>query len=408
DSDLQNLDVILNQPIAASDKYTITLKAKDGYTINGQQIIVSNPFDVLTAIPITIRQNPTPTKPFTIPFNESNIEDIDFIKKFFDINSLENYDIIEKVNKHGNDQSFVIELSAKNGYIFNVGGSPQKTINSMFYKRVLNIASKTITEIIFESELEIIANITMDTLNKLFEGSDLVAAFDNKYLEFRRKISPSLQLELTTNNNKQYIFDNTGTLQSKTKITSETITIEPLIELNILQITPTIDKFLLSEVDINSPTFLNKLFSGIIDLNNFKVEEKKNGQSFVITLKANADYGFNVNGTLEKEISSIPYQKIIDIDAKFLIDPIYQSDLDVITLNTLKKLFIGNDLDSAFEKGYFTIELISTGSGSAIKLKTGDGYIFKNRTINLRSINFTVDTTPTPPIVPPIIKRYKK
>ncbi|MGL5732879.1 MAG: hypothetical protein ACRCXE_02330, partial [Metamycoplasmataceae bacterium] len=389
-----NYDIIVDKKAGSIEFYSVILKAKPGYSINGQRTFESLMFQIETILDITPNNSNVILSAKEV--NEAKIS-LETLQKLFVGITETNYAYISaslSSEEQGSATSHTITLTANDLFTFIDG----KTISKSFtLETILEITPKEEDVILSMVEAQNIN--TSANLKKLFDHLNDINAAHIEFSLDDNGFGSGTSHTITLTAKSGFVFENGLTSISKT------FTLE-----NVLIITPKIEDVILSVNEINDEAFknpltLNKLFNGVNLITNENVtitisdEEQGSGTSHTITLTRKDGFVFE-NGltsisktfTLETNLEISPK----DLSNLFLSRKDITTDLE--TLATLSKLFNGLN-DTNLITNIKEIKLVGGdiitdlgGSKHRITLIANEGFVFANGTYEITSQEFTLET----------------
>ncbi|MGL6124869.1 MAG: hypothetical protein ACRC1F_00040 [Metamycoplasmataceae bacterium] len=163
-------EITLNKPITPTDDYTITLKAKDGYSLKGKQTIHSVKFKPVppTSLMIEVKSN-QPSEIILADYD--SLQDIKLLEQFFTITQAD-LDKIEVGLASSPNNKNLIRLTPIRGYIFeDANGKKERTLVSGeidFKSKDLGITAKPTPQDFYQEDFDNFKDLA--SLQKLFDG----------------------------------------------------------------------------------------------------------------------------------------------------------------------------------------------------------------------------------------------
>ncbi|MGL5733025.1 MAG: hypothetical protein ACRCXE_03075, partial [Metamycoplasmataceae bacterium] len=413
-----NLIVELN-PIVVGSKYTITIRAKSDYSINGESSLTSNEFTLevnLLISPKTINDSDLVKE----DIYDGNFRSFATLQKLFNIDSSITEEVINRALVITlevvtlNDKRFV-KLTANSGYTINGAA----TLSSQQFALPLeNLIITSKTDSPSEIPREEVENDFLKSIATLEKFFDLGTLTQNKIDEaLIVTLQPSsgdgnYVIQLSANNG--FSINEIGTLSSRVFTLAA-------INLNIEKANTIPKDIHASDLEGNgykNLSVLSKLFRGssltqlnineniIVELNPIVVNK-----TYTITLRAKPEYSINGQPLLVSDEFTL--------EVNLLISPISIGDLDITkddifngafkSFATLQKLFNLDDSiteDNINEMMIITLMNINQSELSFVKLTAKEGFAINNQryidsNVFIVPVNYEIGIIPNPRNVRP-------
>ncbi|MGL6124873.1 MAG: hypothetical protein ACRC1F_00060, partial [Metamycoplasmataceae bacterium] len=390
-NEMDSIESVTLNPVTKG--YTVTLKAKNGYlmTENGTNGIISNVFKVN----LNIQAN-DPVVIFQEDIQGVQASSLETLQKVFSGINDGNYSKIKSAQLSpvpAPDLGYQITLEAEDRYLIN----GIETYQSSYFEISLKIAKHPKIENVFSSDIKPINLQSFNTLKKIF----LIDEADVKHVSAELKTDwPNGQMSIVLRAKDGFIFFQ----NDDKKLESDPFDLTNVeLAINAKNVPESIVSTDIIPSKLQSLDTLRKLFDGN-DLNlqnvfNFKatlLTNKPNGKMSVL-LEAKPGYSFA--GTAPK-IESEPFD-LANIELSISKKPSASGQIlsteianqDNISIDTLKKLFEGTDLEENNIGDKFTVH-IEDGANNAkiIVLKATSGFSFAGGDNELKSEEFLVTT----------------
>ncbi|MGL6124872.1 MAG: hypothetical protein ACRC1F_00055 [Metamycoplasmataceae bacterium] len=413
-TNIKNITASLIESKTRAKDYTISLKAKEGYTINNEQSLSST---VFTSKPITIlqieQQKTAPTDIKFIDIENDGFKNLDVLEKLFtniketDKANLEDISLSGDTPTPGSTHK--VTLTAKRGFVFNVDNKDVSKLESVEFTTALIdliIAAKQPVDTILNIDIEGDKLQSIETLKKIF-----TATSDNDFANVEAKIqypisSPKNVIVLTAK--PGYSINGITTLPSEEFDVKFALFIKPVTN------APNDIKFVdLKDGKYMDIAILERLFDGIKEPDKNRMTIEMTNQASIgphkMTLKADANTVFlDGNNNIAKEIS-IDFTSVV---VKLAISPVNPIPNNITfislqnngykTIGVLQQLFNGikiTDIDNTLE---VEITDLTGGSGNhTLTLKSILGNTFVDNggatndeiSIDLTSVDINLDIT---------------
>ncbi|MGL5590956.1 MAG: hypothetical protein ACRDCH_02700 [Metamycoplasmataceae bacterium] len=400
----ESVDVKLQKATTRQDKWIIILTAKPGFTIGGQTILTSEPFDIEIVNLIIEKIDPAPTGITADDIAGEKFKTFEFLSLLFrgegfTRESIKNMDIKMQPIFQG---VYTITLTPLEG--FTINGSTAGFVSSNFVVGTSNLvisAKSDVPKNITQEEIEAQNIKRVEFLGKLFEGVDLTQP------KIDEGIVVSLNPISSDNLYKRYTITLTAkngfTIGGMPSLTSNQFTLQVNLE---GMLSKTLDPFSILADEIAGDNFksfatLIKLFVFDSRINSTNVEEIFNitkeeieGETNTWRVTLIAKDGFVIDGVAGGKIllsDSIRLTSNYVISANSNITPFKPSEINgdkYKEFSVLSKLFSGNDFHEDM-LNTLDITLNLDGANYTITLKPTAGFTINGSTEGITSNSFT-------------------